>query len=140
MSQEDHHIISESESEVTPRGSEDEGRGSDAEFEPLRTDGDSSAHNQSHPSIQVQLLSQVMDGDGHGVPQARFDGALPSSIQDVDQGQERHRHVDEVVLIRQHTKTSPTTKTSWSEDSIYPQEAMIRFESAPSSLCPHSPS
>ena len=48
MSQEDHHIISESESEVTPRGSEDEERGSDTEFEPLRTDGDSSAHNQQN--------------------------------------------------------------------------------------------
>ena len=132
MSQEDQVISSESEAEVTLRGSEEGESGSEAEFEHLRRDSGSPAHNQAHSSFLVQLKTQATDGDGHGVSQARLVGASPSSTLGVhvDQGQERPRPVDDVILIRPHTETSHIRKTSWSEDSIYPLEAMTRFESA----------
>ena len=122
MSQEDRVISSESEAEVTLRGSEEGESGSEAEFEHLRRDSGSPAHNQAHSSFLVQLKTQATDGDGHGVSQARLVGASPSSTLDVhvDQGQERPRPVDDVILIRPHTETSHIRKTSWPEDSIYP--------------------
>ena len=123
-------MSSESEQEETFRGSEEGETGIETEHSPIRTKAHGSDRNKFHSSILVQGQTQATDGDGRGVPQARLVAALPSSTPDIGQGQERPRHVDEEVLIRPPTETSPTPKTSWSEDSIYPLEAMTRFESA----------
>jgi hypothetical protein len=132
MSQEDQVMRNESEQEEAFSGSEDGETGSETEHSPICTKGDGSDRNKFHSSILVQGQTQATDGDGHSVSQARLVGAPPSSTPDVhvDPGQERPGQVDERVLIRQHTETSPTPKTSWLEDITYPLEAMTRFESA----------